>query len=165
MLDLYSVILYPLIFILPAYVSNGAPVLFGGGRPIDGGRKLLGKRIFGDNKTIRGLIAGLLVGSLIGFGESTVLPYMLVVGIAGSFGAHFGDLLGSFIKRRLGMSSGHNMGIMDQYFFVIFAITFTAPFGNLPNIYGIIFILIITGALHLFTNSVAHRWKLKAVPW
>lgn len=165
MFDFYSIIIYPLIFILPAYVSNGAPVLFGGGRPIDGGRKLFGKRILGDNKTIRGLIAGLLVGSLIGFGESYLLPYMLAVGIAESFGAHFGDLLGSFVKRRMGLGPGHNMGFMDQYLFIIFGIVFAIPFGNLPNAYGIIFIFVITGALHIFTNSVAHRWKLKAVPW
>ncbi|MGI0141877.1 MAG: CDP-2,3-bis-(O-geranylgeranyl)-sn-glycerol synthase [Candidatus Micrarchaeales archaeon] len=165
MIDFYSLVIYPILFILPAYVSNGAPVLFGGGRAIDAGKKIRGKRIFGDNKTVRGLIAGLLVGGLIAFGESMFLPYLLVIGIASSFGAHFGDLLGSFIKRRLGLSSGHNFMGMDQYFFVIFAIIFALPFGHAPTIYGIIFILIITGALHIFTNAIAHKWKLKSVPW
>ncbi|HVA82853.1 MAG TPA: CDP-2,3-bis-(O-geranylgeranyl)-sn-glycerol synthase [Candidatus Aquilonibacter sp.] len=165
MIDFYALIIYPILYILPGYVANGAPVLFGGGRPIDNGRKLNKNRIFGDNKTWRGLIGGILAGSLIGFGESFVLPYMLAIGIAQAFGAHFGDLLGSFIKRRSGRSPGHKAGLMDQYLFVIFAILFAAPLGNLPSIYGILFILVITGALHLFTNSVAHSWKLKSVPW
>ncbi|MDE1804780.1 MAG: CDP-2,3-bis-(O-geranylgeranyl)-sn-glycerol synthase [Candidatus Micrarchaeota archaeon] len=164
-MNLYDLIVYPILFILPAYVANGAPVLFGGGRPIDGGAKLLGSRIFGQNKTVRGLISGLLAGTLIGFAESSVLPYMLAIGIVSSIGAHFGDLLGSFIKRRMGHPSGHNFMGMDQYFFVIFAILFAFPLGNTPKWYGIVFILVITGALHLFTNAVAHRWKLKAVPW
>lgn len=165
MVDLYSLVIYPIIYILPGYVANGAPVLFGGGRPIDNGRLLGKKRIFGDNKTWRGLIAGLFVGALIAFGESFALPYMLAIGILQSFGAHFGDLLGSFIKRRMGKGPGHSAGFMDQYLFVVFAILFASPLGNLPSLYGIVFILIITGALHLFTNSVAHRWKLKSVPW
>jgi CDP-2,3-bis-(O-geranylgeranyl)-sn-glycerol synthase len=32
--------------------------------PIDGGRTLGGKRIFGDHKTWRGLLAGIVVGAL-----------------------------------------------------------------------------------------------------
>jgi len=46
-----------LYYIFPAYCANGAPVLFGGGRPIDGGKKLGdGKPIFGSHKTIRNSI-------------------------------------------------------------------------------------------------------------
>ena len=54
---LYIVVIYPLLYILPAYVANGAPVIFGGGTPLDFGRKLGGKPIFGNHKTIRGLIS------------------------------------------------------------------------------------------------------------
>lgn len=165
MVDIYSLIIYPIIYILPAYVSNGAPVLFGGGRPIDGKKSIVKNRIFGDNKTWRGLIAGILIGTLIAFGESFVFPYMLAVGVLEAFGAHFGDLLGSFIKRRLGKGPGHSAGYLDQYLFVIFAFVFAYPLGNLPSVLGIVFIFVITGALHLFTNTVAHKWKLKKVPW
>ncbi|MDE1847254.1 MAG: CDP-archaeol synthase, partial [Candidatus Micrarchaeota archaeon] len=58
-MNLYDLVIYPILFILPAYVANGAPVLFGGGRPIDGGAKLWGGYIFGPNQTVRGLISGL----------------------------------------------------------------------------------------------------------
>lgn len=49
-----------LYIIVPAYCTNGAPVIFGGGPPIDLGKSLFdGNRILGDNKTVR---AELLVG-------------------------------------------------------------------------------------------------------
>jgi CDP-2,3-bis-(O-geranylgeranyl)-sn-glycerol synthase len=52
---------------LPAYIPNPSAALFGGGRPIDFGRRLKdGYRIFGDGKTYRGLVIGTLCGILIG---------------------------------------------------------------------------------------------------
>ena len=56
---LYTVIIYPIIFILPAYAANGAPVIFGCGIPIDLNKKFRGKPIFGKHKTIKGLISGI----------------------------------------------------------------------------------------------------------
>lgn len=164
-MNLYTLIIYPIIFIFPAYVANGAPVLFGGGRAIDNGLQLWGKPLFGKNKTIRGLIAGILSGSFIAFLESMFIPSLLLSGIAMSFGAHFGDLLGSFIKRRMGKQSGANTFFLDQYLFVIFALAFAYPFGNFLSFWGLIFILLLTGVLHIFTNAVAHKLKLKEVPW
>ncbi len=165
MLDLYQLIIYPILYILPAYVANGAPVIFGGGAPLDLGKKISGKRIFGDHKTIRGLIAGLLAGILVGAIESAYLPYMLYIGIALSVGTHVGDLLGSFVKRRLGLRPGASAFLLDQYTFVIVALLLALPLGNLPNVYGIIFILIITGILHKLTNIGAHMLRLKNVSW
>jgi CDP-2,3-bis-(O-geranylgeranyl)-sn-glycerol synthase len=164
---LYLVVLYPIIYIFPAYCANGAPVLFGGGKAIDGGKKFKGKRIFGDHKTIKGLIAGISSGIIIGFAESLAPGYsfMLAIGAIQGIGAMAGDLVGSFIKRQRGMPSGSKGGLMDQYLFLIFAFVFSIPFGNLPIWQGIAFILILTGVLHKFTNMVAHRWKIKAVPW
>ena len=47
-------------FIFPAYCANAAPVIFGGGLPIDVGRVFLdGQPIFGPRKTFRGFFAGL----------------------------------------------------------------------------------------------------------
>ena len=40
---IYALFLYPIIYIFPAYAANGAPVLFGGGKPLDMKRKLMGK--------------------------------------------------------------------------------------------------------------------------
>jgi hypothetical protein len=37
-------------FVLPAYVANASPVVFGGGRPIDGGRKFLTDALSSDRE-------------------------------------------------------------------------------------------------------------------
>lgn len=66
---IYEVV-YGLFFIFPAYVANAMPVVLGGGTPIDLGRKLSdGKPIFGSHKTIRGFIAGVTSGTLVGLAQ------------------------------------------------------------------------------------------------
>ncbi|MEM1784660.1 MAG: CDP-archaeol synthase, partial [Candidatus Bathyarchaeia archaeon] len=84
-------------FIFPAYCANAAPVLFGGGTPIDMDRKFLdGKPIFGKNKTFKGFISGLLVGTFAGFLESIIFPgYQMSLGFFISLGALLGDLAGA----------------------------------------------------------------------
>ncbi len=161
----YTIIIYPIIYIFPAYVANGAPVIFGGGMPLDMDRKFGGKPIFGKHKTLLGLITGLASGFIIAFFISFALSYMLIIGIVTSIGTHFGDLLGSFIKRRLNKKEGTEFAFFDQYLFLIFAILFAIPLGHLPSTYGIIFLFILTGLLHRSTNKVAHKAKLKEVPW
>ncbi len=163
---IYSVILYPIIYIFAAYAANGAPVIFGGrGGPLDRGKKLGGRRIFGDNKTVYGTIAGLICGVLVGVIEFPFLSFMLPIAIALSIGAIFGDLVGSFIKRRLNFPPGKSIPLLDQYGFFIFALIFALPLGHQPGPYGIIFLIILTGILHLLTNMGAHKLKLKKVPW
>lgn len=162
---LYTIILYPVIYILPAYVSNGAPVIFGGGVPIDMNRKFRGKPIFGKHKTIRGLISGILSGFVIASLLSYFIPGIFLAGISMSVGTHIGDLAGSFIKRRRGKKSGERTLLLDQYPFLIFALLFAFPFGGFPSIWGIIFLVILTGLLHRSTNAAAHSLKIKEVPW
>ncbi len=90
---------------------------------------------------------------------------MLAIGILLTVGTHIGDLLGSFIKRRIGAKPGVNIPIMDQYLFFVMALLFALPFGHLPSLYGLIFLVILTGILHRLTNIAAHKAKLKDVPW
>ncbi|MDE1869307.1 MAG: CDP-2,3-bis-(O-geranylgeranyl)-sn-glycerol synthase [Candidatus Micrarchaeota archaeon] len=161
----YSIVIYPILYILPAYAANGLPVIFGRGKPLDMGRKFRGKRIFGDHKTIRGTISSFVSGIAVGAVISIFLPYLLPVAILSTIGANFGDLFGSFIKRRMNHESGKSVPLLDQYGFFVFAILFALPAGHLPTIYGLLFITVLTGMLHLLTNMGAHRLKLKAVPW
>lgn len=162
---IYAIIIYPILYILPAYVANGAPVIFGGGKPLDLGRKFRGKRIFGDHKTIRGLLAGVASGIIIAGVESIFLPFMLLVGVALSLGTHIGDLFGSFVKRQLGMKEGEKLPVLDQYLFFVFALLVALPLGHLPTVWGIIFLVVLTGLLHVATNLGAYKLKLKSVPW
>ncbi|MCL5427826.1 MAG: CDP-2,3-bis-(O-geranylgeranyl)-sn-glycerol synthase [Candidatus Marsarchaeota archaeon] len=162
---LYSVIIFPIIYIFPAYVANGSPVIFGGGAPIDFGRKFRGKPIFGKHKTIRGFVFGLASGIIIGALESVAFPYLLAIGIALSFGTLLGDMLGSFIKRQMGHREGKDIFLMDQYMFFVVALLFAFPLGHIPDVYGILFLIILTGVLHRLTNLLAHKARLKEVPW
>ncbi|MGC8478320.1 MAG: CDP-2,3-bis-(O-geranylgeranyl)-sn-glycerol synthase [Candidatus Micrarchaeia archaeon] len=161
----YNIVAYPVIYILPAYVANGAPVIFGGGKPLDMGKKLGGLRLFGDNKTIRGTAAALLSGIAVGVIEFPFFKYMLAISILLSAGTVFGDLLGSFLKRRIGLKPGAPFPVMDQYGFFIFAMLFAAPLGNYPSLYGILLLVALTGILHVLTNKGAHKLHLKKVPW
>lgn len=162
---LYSMVLYSIVYILPAYAANGAPVIFGAGKPIDAGKKIKGRRIFGDNKTRRGTISSIIAGMAVAALESVYIPYMLAVGVLLTIGANFGDLLGSFVKRRMGYGQGEPFPILDQYGFFAFAILFALPLGNIPTTYGLAFLVMLTGILHPLTNWLAHMLKLKRVPW
>jgi CDP-2,3-bis-(O-geranylgeranyl)-sn-glycerol synthase len=146
-------------------VANGAPVIFGGGTPIDLNKRFMGKPIFGKHKTIRGFVFGVVSGIIIGALESFAFPQMLLIGIALSFGALIGDMLGSFIKRQMGHKEGKDILLLDQSAFLLVALLFAVPLGSLPSIYGFIFIVILTGVLHKVTNFLAHKARIKEVPW
>lgn len=161
----YLYIIYPIIYIFPAYAANGAPVIFGGGKPLDMRRKIFGKRIFGDNKTLRGTASSMIAGILVGFIEYPFFHYMLLVALLLAIGANAGDLIGSFVKRRLDYRHGSSFPIMDQYGFFVFALLFALPLGHLPDLYGIAFLFVLTGVAHVLTNIGANRLKLKEVPW
>ena len=166
---IYLYILYPLIYIFPAYAANGAPVLAGRyirrRKPLDLGMKLGGKRVFGDSKSIQGLIAGIAAGVAVGLIEYPFFHYMLPISVLLALGANAGDLLGSFVKRRLGYRGGSSFPVMDQYGFFVLALAFAFPMGHMPDLYGIAFLAALTGIAHVLTNRGANRLRLKKVPW
>ncbi|MFH1199711.1 MAG: CDP-2,3-bis-(O-geranylgeranyl)-sn-glycerol synthase [Candidatus Micrarchaeota archaeon] len=170
-MDLLSLFL----FALPAYIANGAPVLFGGGRPIDGGRSFAdGRRILGASKTVRGFFSGfacgLLTSLILGLAVPGLflpqfgLPLKLAAGMLLSLGAMVGDLLGSFAKRRMGVAPGEPFFLTDQLLFFACALAFCAPL-LLPPYEEILVLFVLTFALHVLSNFIAHRLRLKAVPW
>jgi len=153
-------------FIIPAYVANGMPVLFGGGQPLDLGKSFFdGKRIFGINKTTRGFISGILLGSLVSLiMELILMGGLLLLGILASLGSLLGDLFGSFLKRRLGLNSGSSLPLIDQLDFVIGALIITYPFYNF-SIEMILLVLLITPPIHITANAIAYSLKLKDTFW
>jgi len=160
-----------ILFILPAYVANGAPVIFGGGMPLDLGKKFIdGRRIFGDNKTVRGLLTGVSSGIFIGLILSlTVFNFNEYFGFAicQSVGAHIGDLFGSFVKRRFNLKPGQSAPILDQLGFLIFAfLIMFIVYGYLPlSLTEITVLVILTLILHPLTNLGAYILKLKSKPY
>ncbi|MDI6884628.1 MAG: CDP-2,3-bis-(O-geranylgeranyl)-sn-glycerol synthase [Hadesarchaea archaeon] len=155
-------------FILPAYVANAAPVVLGGGAPIDGGRRFTdGRPILGAGKTIRGFLAGLIAGSVVGVlqGAAAGQPCTYaMLGLLLALGALVGDLFGSFIKRRLNIPRGGAAPGLDQLGFVVFALLFASPL-MLPSWEVILTILIITPPIHLTTNFVSYKLGLKSKPY
>ncbi|NJF25203.1 CDP-2,3-bis-(O-geranylgeranyl)-sn-glycerol synthase [Thermococcus sp. Bubb.Bath] len=167
-----SSLLWALWYILPAYFANASPVLVGGGRPIDGGRNWRdGKRILGDGKTWRGFIGGVSIGTLVG-----ALQYFITPGFYGSlqntlllafllsFGALIGDLVGSFIKRRLDLPRGYPAVGLDQLGFLISAMAFAYPVKTISS-GQMLFLLIFTPLVHWSANYFAYKMGWKSVPW
>lgn len=161
------------LFLLPPYVANATPVIFGGGMPIDLGRKWIdGRRILGNGKTYRGLIIGVASGIIVSLIEyfGMMNAQLLYIGVLSSIGAMFGDMGGSFVKRRMAIEQGRPSIIMDQLLFIIFALIFSYPllidaFPFLLSIESIAVILILTYVLHRLMNIIANLLGLKKVPW
>jgi len=155
-------------FILPAYFANAAPVVLGGGPPLDMGKKFLdGRRIFGDGKTARGFVGGLIVGTIVGLLQGVArapLREYLLLGFLLALGALLGDLASSFVKRRLGIERGGAAPGLDQLSFVVAALILASPV-KVPPWQVIAVILIITPPIHLATNFVGYKLGLKGRPY
>lgn len=69
-----------------------------------------GQRLFGSSKTWRGLVAAILLTSL----ASRILAFPAWIGCAVAVLALLGDLVSSFIKRRLALKPGSMAPLIDQ---------------------------------------------------
>jgi CDP-2,3-bis-(O-geranylgeranyl)-sn-glycerol synthase len=180
MYSIEQIILRLVIFIIPAYLANSAPVLLGGHYPIDKGLRFFDKKpIFGPGKTWYGLFAGLSAGIL----GSVLLAYFLpstqfdiwaakpehyiLNGIALSLGALFGDLSGSFLKRRTGSKSGSQSEMLDQLGFLAGALLFVYLAGVrfVFTPFNLLFLAVLTYFIHKAANVFAYLYGLKRVPW
>jgi CDP-2,3-bis-(O-geranylgeranyl)-sn-glycerol synthase len=136
-------ILFALWFFLPAGLANAAPVFANKipqtnwlAVPLDGGKHFRGKRITGDHKTVRGLLAGTLMGivvfwlQIIAFNHSSWVRSIsqsvnysnlnpILCGAALGAGALLGDVIKSFFKRQFNISSGKTWFPFDQIDYII----------------------------------------------
>ena len=157
------------VWILPAYLANIAPVLVKSLNlplnPIDGGAKAAdGRRWLGNGKTWQGVASAVAMGAFIGyllsfFGMSTTFTGAFL-----GFWAIFGDLVGSFTKRRIGLPRGANAGFLDSLDFIIFALVAAVPFYPW-ELRQLLLVLIVTPLVHRTANITGYRLKLKDVPW
>ena len=154
-----------LLFIGPAYFANAAPLVLGGGASLDGGRSLAdGRPIFGPHKTVRGVIAGIVVGTLIGLAESVVDSRLAIAGFMIALGAVLGDLLGAFVKRRLNVEPGKAFPILDQLDFILGSVVLGYAFFQVGLI-SILLVVVVTPPIHLATNYGAYRLGIKKTRW
>jgi len=152
-------------FIFPAYCTNAAPVLGGGGTPIDLGKTFMDKkRLFGANKTYRGFFFGLGIGAGVGVIDCILFGFPWLFALLTPIGALLGDLIGAFIKRRLDIAPGGLLPVVDQIDFVVGALVFALPL-EIVSWQLSLAVLLITPPIHLFTNFLAYKAKLKKNPW
>jgi CDP-2,3-bis-(O-geranylgeranyl)-sn-glycerol synthase len=172
----------PLVFLSPAYAANASPLFLSGLlkklHPLDLNKKFFdGQRILGDGKTIEGTAFGFLVGiiyfSIFLFVDKSLnilhLYHSYLEGLLIVSGALIGDIIGSFVKRRLKMKQGDMLPVFDQVGFVVFAYVFYLfvfpPPLNLPPMGFIVYVSLITFFVHILTNLAAFKFGLKYAPY
>ena len=169
-------VIFALLFFLPAGVSNMAPV-FGNkvpgfknwDTPLDFGKSYNGQRILGPNKRWRGLISGVVLGTITGviLSQTYFSHYNTILFVAlsasMSLGALVGDAAESFFKRQHGIKSGKPWFPFDQTDYIIGGLVFALPFTFIPLwVIGWIFCLYF--GLHLATSYIGYLLGLKDAP-
>ncbi len=143
-------------YALIAYVANSSctlSVLFKQRHPIS-------INLFGSHKTIEGFLIGFNLGLL----TSVLLSIDFRIGFLISLFTQFGDMIGSFIKRRLGFSSGFNLPLTDQLGFIVL-VFFALSFITNLNMPLVLLIIILTYFIHRLANLIAFKLRLKDVNW
>ena len=168
-------------FMLPAYFANMAPVIVKRVNflvyPVDLGREMNKKPLFGRNKTFRGLFFGILFAVIVSYlqfvgyktGFSSGISFFsynnwLVFGFLMGTGALAGDLVKSFFKRRIGINPGSKFIPFDQSDFVIGASIFIMPvFALTWNIF--LTSLVLSFVLDILVNHAAFYLKIRSEKW
>lgn len=152
---------------IAAFASSKIPFVKKFNFPADFYFKIKGKRILGNHKTIRGFIAGIVVGvatvyfQIYVYNNSSwfreVLPVdynsidPVIFGSLLGFGALAGDAVKSFFKRQMGIVPGRSWVPFDQTDYIIGGIIFSWFYFPL-TIYQYLFLFVVWFLLHpLFT--------------
>ena len=171
-------ILAALYFFIPAYIANMMPVFVRRikflGFPVDFGRKFLGRRILGANKTWRGIFFGIIGGFAVFliqrflftrgvFTQFALVDYgkaPLFLGILLGFSALFGDIIESFLKRQLSIPPGRPWVPFDQLDFLISAILITRPWSDITLKDSLLTMIVVLFAT-MIVQFTGYQLKLK----
>ena len=164
--------------VLPAGIANLIPpfaaiVLPNFSRPLDFGLHLNGRRLFGDHKTVRGLICGTLAGFAVFIIQKQLYQLASIrwlyvynyqslplhFGLSLSLFALVGDIAKSLIKRQLDIPSGHSWFPWDQIDWAITSIVVIVVYFH-PPIFHLFLILVMTLILHLVTKYIGFFLKI-----
>ncbi|MEJ2653222.1 MAG: CDP-archaeol synthase [Gammaproteobacteria bacterium] len=139
--------------------------------PVDAGKHFIdGKPLFGATKTWRGILAAWLPTGLVAW--LMHLPFM--TGSLIALGAMLGDLLSSFIKRRLGMPSSSMALGLDQILESLFPLLMVKYFASqlLPPplqadltwmlVWEIVAVFFVT---ELLLSRILHRLHIRKEPY
>ncbi|HUQ85191.1 MAG TPA: CDP-archaeol synthase [Candidatus Limnocylindrales bacterium] len=164
---------------IAAFVSGKASFLKKYSFPVDFGIKFRGKRLLGDNKTIRGFIFG-IIGAIaivslqiflyknssylqktIPIDYNTINP--IIFGFLSGFGAMLGDSIKSFFKRQLNVPPGKSWFPFDQIDYIIGGIIFTSFYIKL-SFYEYVLLFFMWFLLHPITTFIGYILRLKNSP-
>jgi len=148
-------------------IANGAPIIANRvlgkrlNQPIDGGLVLKdGRALFGPTKTVRGIAASLLATTI----AAKTMGFSLAIGALIGSCAMLGDLLSSFVKRRLDVEpSGRALGL-DQIPeslipMLVLLIPLDLTVGDLVIVVGSFFVL------ELLLSRILHRIGVRDRPY
>ncbi|MEM0001642.1 MAG: CDP-archaeol synthase [Desulfurococcaceae archaeon] len=167
MIDLAEFTKWMLMYYLPAMIANALPVLVKGSYMVDFGKSFIdGKPIFGKNKTIEGLVVGVIGAYVTGSCLEIIFmnPSLSILSIGAGLSALLGDLAGAFIKRRLNIKPGDPAPLLDQLDFALattfyyYALGVSEVFTNKAYVILALAVIVI---LHISTNMIAHALGLK----
>lgn len=173
-------------FFLPAGLANASPVFFNKipyfnrwGTPLDFGKKYRGKRVFGDNKKLRGLVGGIIIASLTvavqyylhknSASVRSLIPYdycnakILWLGPLLGFGALMGDAVESFFKRRAHKKPGERWFPFDQLDYIVGGLLLSLMVVRLTAV-QYLFIVTMWFVMHLVASYTGYLLKLKDKP-
>lgn len=150
-------LLLDLKLLLVLMAAHGAPILAAwlmGARlaqPLDGGQLFLdGRPLLGPHKTWRGLIAALLMATLL----ASVLGLGAINGMLLALLAMLGDLASSFIKRRLALPAGGFAPLLDQLPETLLPLLLFKPALGLSGLDIVLIVILFTAADLLLTHRL-----------
>lgn len=157
---------YSFVFFLPAGAANMAPlfankipVLNAWKTPLDLGKSYKNTRIFGQNKTFRGLLCGVILASIVAFVlyQLYSFPYSTATFVLGGalmgLGALLGDAVESFFKRRAGVRPGNAWFPFDQLDYILGGLLVSYPV-LMPSAATIVRIIVLYFGLHLLVSYI-----------
>jgi CDP-2,3-bis-(O-geranylgeranyl)-sn-glycerol synthase len=185
-MEIFTQILAAIWFFLPVGIANSVPViamhlpiLKDMNYPMDFGKSWRGVRIFGDHKTFRGLITGMIFGLLIvavqvQIYNSKIIPNEImwidysktnwvVFGLLAGAGPLLGDAIKSFFKRRMNLKPGATWFPFDQIDYILGGIIFTLPIIQLEW-WKYLLIGVIWFVMHPLATVTGYLLKLKDSP-
>lgn len=179
-------ILFAFWFLLPAAVANAAPIFAAKipflrrfDAPLDAHKRLYGHRLLGSHKTWRGIIAGIIVATLVLWGQRLLYMHFewaryvahdvdythlsLLLGPLFAIGALGGDALESFFKRQRNVRSGGSWVPFDQLDYIIGAVAVSLIFVKLRPL-EYLWIFIVWFVAHLAGSYIGYKIGLKKAP-
>lgn len=175
---IYLVSLIYLFF--PTFIANATPVLIKNIKYLKNFKKPIYEKILWKNKTWRWLISWIIFAIIISiiqyyinsdlyfinFYHQTInsLTIAIIFWFLQWFWALFGDAVKSLIKRKIWIKSWEPWPIFDWVDYIIWSLIFSS-FIFIPNIYWVMFLIVLSPLASLAANSFSYIMWWKDVWW